>query len=85
MRAFLTRRARMTNSEVLVGMKDISGFLRVGPKVVNRWMAQYKDFPVIRDGYGRLYSNAVALSAWHQNFVAGMGRRRNLNATKGGD
>lgn len=74
----------MTNNEVLVGMKEISGFLRVGPKVVKRWMAEYADMPVVRDG-NHLHSNAGLLAAWHRNFVAGMGRRPNLNATKGGD
>ena len=37
-----------------------------------------------RDG-NHLHSNAGLLAAWHRDFVAGMGRRPNLNATKGGD
>lgn len=57
----------MSNDDILMGMKEISGFLKVSRRVVSRWMAEYPDIPIIRDG--GLHSNAALLGEWHRKHV----------------
>jgi len=57
----------MSNDDILVGMKEISEFLKVGRNVVSRWMKECADFPVAKDG--QLMANATDLSEWHRLHV----------------
>lgn len=40
----------MSNDDILVGMKEISEFLRVSRRVVNRWIKESPDIPIVKDG-----------------------------------
>jgi len=59
----------MSNDDILVGMKAIAGFLKVSRQVVYRWMDEYPEIPIRKDGM--LFSNSSELSDWHRGFVAG--------------
>lgn len=54
----------MSNDNILVGMKEITAFLKVKEKVVRRWMAEHPDMPITKDG--QLLSHAVELDVWYR-------------------
>jgi hypothetical protein len=57
----------MSNEDILVGMKEISSFLKLSRRVINRWMLEYPDIPIIKDG--QLMANAVDLAEWQRRHV----------------
>lgn len=57
----------MSNDHILVGMKEITEFLKVSRAVVRRWMTDHPDIPIAKDG--QLMANAEDLSAWHREHV----------------
>lgn len=57
----------MSNNDILVGMKDITQFLKVSRRVVSRWMEENPEIPIIKDG--QLMANAVDLAEWHRQHV----------------
>jgi len=57
----------MSNDDILVGMKAISGFLKVSEKVVRRWMVECPELPIVKDG--QLLANARDLSEWQRERI----------------
>lgn len=52
----------MNNENILIGMKQITGYLKVSEKVVRRWMATDNKIPIAKDG--QLISHAQELDSW---------------------
>lgn len=57
----------MSNEDILVGMKEIAGFLKVSRQVVYRWMDENQDIPIAKDG--QLMANALDLADWQRRHV----------------
>lgn len=57
----------MSNENILVGMKEIAGFLKVSRQVVYRWRDENQDIPIAKDG--QLMANALDLAEWHRRHV----------------
>ncbi|QQG66349.1 hypothetical protein [Desulfobulbus oligotrophicus] len=57
----------MLNDDILVGMKEICCFLRVSRRVVNRWMKEYPDMPIVKDG--QRMAVAGDLAEWQRRHI----------------
>jgi hypothetical protein len=57
----------MKHDEILVGMKEISGYMKVSERVVRRYVERYPDIPIKKDG--QWVSHAQELSEWFRRHV----------------
>lgn len=57
----------MSNDNILIGMKDISTFLKVSEKVVRRWINDCPEIPIIKDG--QLMASTVDLAEWQRQHI----------------
>jgi hypothetical protein len=55
-------------ADILVGMKAICYFLRREEHVVRKWMSDYDDFPVKKNG--QLISSKSALNDWSRGLFS---------------
>jgi hypothetical protein len=62
-----TVKMKIEECDVLRGMKAISGFLSMSEATVLRWMREYDDFPVKKNG--QLISSRSRLNAWYQAYL----------------
>lgn len=68
----------MGNDDILVGMKEISGFMRVSRRVVSRWIKECPDIPITKDG--QFMAHAGDLAEWQRRYV---GKKRVVKAETG--
>lgn len=54
-------------SDLLVGMKAICSFLRMSEATVLKWLREYDDFPVKKNG--GYVSSRYKLNIWFQNYL----------------
>jgi hypothetical protein len=54
-------------SDLLVGMKSICSFLRMSEATVLKWLREYDDFPVKKNG--GYVSSRYKLNIWFQNYL----------------
>lgn len=59
--------AQSEQCDVLRGMKAICSFLSMSEATVLRWMREYEDFPVKKNG--QFISSRKRLNAWYQDYV----------------
>jgi len=57
----------MSNDNILIGMKNISTFLKVSEKVVRRWINDCPEIPIIKDG--QLMASTVDLAEWQRQHI----------------
>lgn len=69
----------MSNDDILVGMKEISGFMRVSRRVVKRWIEECPDIPITKDGM--FMAHAIDLAEWQRRHVS---RKREINSEASG-
>jgi hypothetical protein len=63
----MTKKAAVEESDVLFGMKAICVFLGRSEATVQKWMREYEDFPVRKNG--TLVSSRRKLNAWFAGFI----------------
>ena len=54
-------------SDLLVGMKSISSFLKMSEATILRWLQEYDDFPVKKNG--NYISSRTRLNTWFQAYL----------------
>lgn len=54
-------------SDLLVGMKAICSFLRMSEATIIKWMREYDDFPVKKNG--GYISSRYKLNVWFQTYL----------------
>ena len=63
----MVARAAVEECDILRGMKAICGFLGMSENTVLRWMNEYDDFPVKKNG--GFLSSRKKLNAWYQSYL----------------
>lgn len=58
----------MSDDDILVGMKEIAGFLRVGQHRVRQLIGRHADIPIRKEG--QYISHKQELRDWVREFVA---------------
>lgn len=60
-------RIEVEECDILRGMKAICAFLGMSEDTVLRWMREYDDFPVKKNG--QLISSRKKLNKWYQDYL----------------
>lgn len=64
----MKKSAEAVELDVLRGMKEICDFLRMSDATVLKWMREYDDFPVKKNG--NYISSRNRLNEWYQVYLA---------------
>lgn len=59
--------AAVDDADILVGMKAISSFLRMSEATILKWLREYDDFPVKKNGF--YVSSRRKLNVWFQGYL----------------
>lgn len=65
----MSKQNMVEECDILRGMKAICDFLRMSEATVQKWMREYDDFPVKKNG--QLISSRRKLNDWYQTYLEG--------------